>query len=317
MQDMVQISSQELHSLRQVASSMNRLIKQGHLKTVASAGEDEYVLMPGENMVGINLFLSKHDDAQIKNHYSIDNDQLNEVIEHLQTLDFANEAGDQKDEDETEDASAVIGMMDQAQYDYLLREAASNGHVPCPSCGADEFTIKKDPGCVQLKYTHDAVYYPVKSIDKLLHHCAHCDHREDSSWSASQQRIGLMEILADRLKLGLPIDRRDVYETLGDLYRELIQAGSLLLETLQTEADCIQTPGMPEFDEEGNFNGYYVLDCDDPWLVNTFEQLEALNMIKPMGGVLFKPVKSSISRKDPMMDVLLNPSDLEAPKFLN
>lgn len=344
----VVISEHLYQHFLELSTQVRQLLARGPSWILANDGEDGREFDPASELGSFHKFMRKHPRARSSFVYHIESEPLGQLSAALSAIDSQLEIGQMPSEDDPSilgatgpqtdrgidavlqpiDADSPSGFADDDETERIahaqaLTEAADEKLFVCVQCGSSALTRLKDRSTVALS-TSTAVESALRrghriasmdidscEVDTLV--CNACGHSEEMPWSMATKRHTFCSLIARRLLMNTPVEARDIYMCMGDLYEKMVASGELLLETLHECTHTIHNPDCPTFDGDGIFTGHYVLDIEDDWELNAYELLEAIGLIRNVGGILFRPVVRADRMDNPFSTPMMSEDDQAAP----
>lgn len=336
MNDLVEIRRADLERLLSLGRQVSAILEIGPSWVSAGDDADAREFDPTKDAAAFARFMKTHPNARTHFMFQLTGEQTSAL--HTISRDLATVVGSAKQEatpevdapDEVPESvpqtdsalfaaisggeqvdPQLISEMDALAVDahqQALREVGDDTQLGCTECGRPNLERVTEMSGVHLPKT-DPKRPRVESVMIVRLKCGHCGHTEETPRSSAVRRQAYGKLLAQRMLLDQPIDRTDLYDGVGEIYAQMLYSSRLLLEFLQELVEVIHNPDGSSFDDEGVFTGHFVMNPQDEFEVELFEQLEAVGMIICVGGLLYKAVPASEQPVNPFAATMLQVSE--------
>lgn len=320
-QPTITIPQATYESLVSLARQVKTMLDDGPIWISAFPGDAIRQFDPDDNTADFLHFVKMNPLARTAFMFEVDRDVITSMSNHSDNLISLTRASEQSEvliqgktavllagalsplmPAEGAPSTALGNEITQAQIESLhaqrLKDASDESQLLCPRCENPTITQQHDVIAVSLLATGPGrPAIESANITRLV--CSHCGHAEEVATGMASRRIALGKLIAQRLLLGQDIDRRDLYNTFMELHETLIYSGALMMEMMRELSELIHNPSGADIDDDGVFTGHFLLDPNDEWQCEIYEQLEALGVLKCVGSQLYKQV--------PMCDQAINP----------
>lgn len=315
--DTVEIPRRQHEMLMTLARQFRAMMSQGPSWVSAQSGDHARDFDVTTESAAFAKFMRQHRDASASFFFELSSQQtqvLHRLAQDLATLDLhpcAQEGAPTADAPVLEpgNESAWPEETDEAAHaahQAALRDAADNAQLVCSECSRAALVTTEQRESIGLSPV-EGVSAQEESVRVLKIVCTHCGHAEESPFSSAARRQALCTLLSRRMMLKQPIDSTDLYSAMDELYEQMLYTGTLLLEALQEVVKVIHNPDGPTFDSAGLFTGHFVLDPEDEWECEVFEQLQVLGLLRCVGGVLYQAVPAAQQPVNPFATPLIEP----------
>lgn len=309
-QDAVTLPRVQYEQLMGLARRMRAIVNRGPEWITVVNDEDIRQFDPTEEALSLRRYLRHHPEARTTCVFEFSGEETHDIVGLCNVLkDLAGEElispppgvdpepaqawtlpHPESDRDPVNDR--LLKDAHQAQ----LNDAADDSALICSECGHADVKRRTVIANVSLIHTQGSRPEQVQAqMDQIA--CAHCDHVEDLPNKFCTHRAAVGKLIANRLMISQPVDGRDLYMFLENLFDDLAYTGTLMTEMLVELVETIDQPDGPTVADDGTYTGHFVLDSSSVWECDIFDQLEALGAIHCVGGVLYQqmPVREQIA----------------------
>lgn len=334
----VTLAREDYEQFVHLSKVVDRMLRKSIQLITVDIGENTHGFDPREGLDEFARLIKKNPESRPNFHLKLDTDEMNRITnlamhcDNIDTLEADKllsqdqNAGQEFDNDNddgeslfdaerdilsqfaSENLDDVVDLMHEARepgitsldlYNEAIKDASDNCLLICPECENAHLVKHKDLVGVMLKYT-DTPAREMESCAVETVVCKGCGYTEETAASSGARKDAFCRLVANRLKLDLPLDRRDIYMLMRLLYANVNLQASLMVDVLPDYCEEVLVEPKTEFyDEDDIFTGSFVLDTDNQVMTEVFDNLTTLGYLQHQGGLLYRPSR--------LKDIPVNP----------